>query len=1575
MNTNFRKLFDRVRSALGMKQYRQPLDQLRRFRPIVETLEDRLTPSTSTPQALAVYQALSLTADHIAIELEGAAQSALANSQTIQQAIGSGFLQGVFDQMQTDLAPLVNINFGATPAGGLFGAATDAQFAQKCKDFLRTCVCQKIFARCTTQAASDNASIDNNICTPFQLANLSGAVTYGTTCVRICDEIFVCQLDPCVQEFCIDIYDDDPCVLQNEPLDIQNGIDQGDALVPPVLQNGEQQIEGYIADPSSVTVTQTPTLEFDRADASLASSTTFTLSTAGIVESSNTSIFDPTGTAIQEQVQNNYAANGLVASQDVTLLNADASTNSSYDTTNLNDGSSITVQTVFDAGGLVANQDLTVYNPDGSVVVSVNTTDVEAADNSLATTQGIVTVADGTLSNTYTITNTETAGALSGSVSSASGSAGFQLVGATAAYDPNNHMTSMTSTGYDQGAATGSTTVDGNGDPVTSGGGGSGSTGGGGNTGGGGGGFTGGGGNTGGGGGGGGGNTGGGGYTGGGGGGNTGGGGYTGGGGGDTGGDGGFTGGGDSGGGGDFEFAAVRSTGVFVPAGAMALPSNAPVSNAVAANPPFVGIVGSFFDSDPNAADYSAIITWGDGTASAGIVSSVGAGEFDVFGTHPSAPDVTDRIFVSVTNVKNGDQLFAAQPAALPFTDNFANVGLSSSWATESGQYIALGNEATALDFNTPNVAVLKGVSAADVAQSVGVSSLLSGQSAALVARYHSSGADSSYYYGGITRTGNSYSADIYKSIDGTSTLLTTRPVASSLFNGTGTFRFEVEGSSLRVIVDQGNSHVLVAFTSDTSITAPGTVGLWGSTDATFTNYSTNAVIPTNASLAPSFTDAFAPTPDGQLSTYWHGQVGDLSLANDTATGQTAYNLTTLNGVNQANVAVQAVINVPAGQYAGLVTRYQGTNDQNMYFGMIASSGSGYVAQIYVNHNGVWTLLAPATSVGTVGQGTLLFTTIGSSLQLFWQPAGTTGFKQVASASDSSLTTGSVGIRAGLGAMLANFVATAVTAQNAALPFSENFGAANYSGNPGAQLSSFWQNQVGDLSIVSGKATGQTAYNLATLNGVNQANVSVQAVINVPVGQYAGLVTRYQGTGDQNMYFGMIASTGSGYVARIFVNHNGIWTLLAPAASVGAVGQGTLAFTNIGSSLQLFWNGVMVLSTTDSSLTGGSVGLRVGQGAAAANFSATAVTLQNAALPFTENFGAANYPSNPGAQLSSYWQNQAGDLSLVNGKATGQTAYNVATLNGINQANVAVQAAINVPIGQYAGLVTRYQGTADQNMYFGMIASSGSGYVARIFVNHSGVWTLLAPATSVGTVGQGTLLFTAIGSSLQLFWQPSGTNGFKLVTSATDASLTTGSVGIRVGSGAALAYFTATAVTPQNATLPFNENFSAANYPSNPGAQLSSFWQNQVGDLSLVNGKATGQTTYNLATLNGVNQSDVLIQAVINVPVGQYAGLVTRYQGTGDQNMYFGMIASTGSGYVAKIYVNHNGVWTLLAPAKSVGTVGQGTLQFTTIGSSLQLFWNGVMIISTTDSSLKTGSVGARLGQGAALINFTATGS
>src|SRR5262249_37052194 len=68
---------------------------------------------------------------------------------------------------------------------------------------------------------------------------------------------------------------------------------------------------------------------------------------------------------------------------------------------------------------------------------------------------------------------------------------------------------------------------------------------------------------------------------------------------------------------------------------------------------PFSGMVTSFTDGNPAAAvsDFSATISWGDGTTSPGTISANNAGGFDVSGSHSYVIEGTLAFSVTITDV------------------------------------------------------------------------------------------------------------------------------------------------------------------------------------------------------------------------------------------------------------------------------------------------------------------------------------------------------------------------------------------------------------------------------------------------------------------------------------------------------------------------------------------------------------------------------------------------------------------------------------------------------------------------------------------------------------------------------------------------------------------------------------------------------------------------------------------------------------------------------------------------------------------------------------------------------------
>jgi hypothetical protein len=79
----------------------------------------------------------------------------------------------------------------------------------------------------------------------------------------------------------------------------------------------------------------------------------------------------------------------------------------------------------------------------------------------------------------------------------------------------------------------------------------------------------------------------------------------------------------------------------------------------------FTGQVATFTDADTNAtaADYSALISWGDGSSSAGTVTG-GSGSFVVSGTHTYAEEGSPQVMVTITDVDNASNSATAQSTA-----------------------------------------------------------------------------------------------------------------------------------------------------------------------------------------------------------------------------------------------------------------------------------------------------------------------------------------------------------------------------------------------------------------------------------------------------------------------------------------------------------------------------------------------------------------------------------------------------------------------------------------------------------------------------------------------------------------------------------------------------------------------------------------------------------------------------------------------------------------------------------------------------------------------------------------------
>jgi hypothetical protein len=942
----------------------------------LEELEDRTAPSATPtlPDAtqLALYQGLTSLANDIAVSLQPVVQSAIAGSQSLDQLIGVPFLQSVAGKVEADLAALAKLDIpGASTA--LFGASGDADFADKACDFLRACVRLKVFPRCASDVVDNSVCITPAIPCGIIPNNLAGTVVYATACANICDCVYTCEIAPCVHSLCCDLYDCDSLVFDDA--DLPGLCDPTEIQVTPLIQVEQQAIEGCIADPTAEPpVSQTQSFQLDGADNSPAAAVTFTLTSAGQVENATFAVYAAGGVAMTTGVCD-YANTGLASSETLNVLATNGAMTYSFDTLNLQDGTALTVESLFGANGTVAGQVAGFYNADGSLNSSVTITDTEAGNGSLSTDVGLVTAADGTIVDAFAVSNLENAaGDLTASTVSITDSTDGTDVSATGSYDPGSDgVTDVTATSYVDGTDTGSTAIDGSGDPIDTGG----DSGG---------------------------------YTGGDTGDNSGG--YTGG---DTGGNtGGYTGGETDGGAGFADAQVMRPSqpaGIYVQQGALSLGSNTPARPASAAShSPYAGIIAAFTGTDPNPADYSALIFWSDGSASAGMVSSAAKDQFNLFAAHQKAAGVQPT-FVSITDVANGAHstlVVGGQAASLPYGDTFDGNQLGPTWLTETGGFTVSHNHATGVNATAGDLAVLNGVTASDVQVQANVSFTATGQNAGLVVRYAGSGTGS-FYEGMLVNLGHGMvQSRIYRSINGKLTQIGTSQKFAS--HG-GTMSFLAQGSSLKLFLN-GN---MVATAQDAHLTT-GSAGMRTSAGANLANFQAAAAPPINVTLP--FTDAF--TGSG-LSLAWNDLAGGFAVANNQATGlnNSAPNLAILNGASAADVTLQARVSLTAAQQsAALVARYSAAHGSSMYFGLVQSLGHGkYRAAIYRVVKGVPKLLAAKTILTFAGA--MQFQLTGNKLSLSLDG------KVVLSLSDRSISAaGSVGMQATAGAAFQSFSAT-----------------------------------------------------------------------------------------------------------------------------------------------------------------------------------------------------------------------------------------------------------------------------------------------------------------------------------------------------------------------------------------------------------------------------------------------------------------------------------------------------------------------------------------------------------------------
>lgn len=485
---------------------------------------------------------------------------------------------------------------------------------------------------------------------------------------------------------------------------------------------------------------------------------------------------------------------------------------------------------------------------------------------------------------------------------------------------------------------------------------------------------------------------------------------------------------------------------------------------------------------------------------------------------------------------------------------------LASGWQTAFGNYLTQFNMADGQD--SINIALLTAVQEANVDLSAYVEvQSTAGQFAGLVARYAGNG-NKNFYLGQLTQTTKGTFAQIIKNVNGKATTLKSVPVAS----GTATLRFTVVGQQLRLDVDG----VEVASAIDATFTT-GACGIRSSANA-FLDHFTATTVTTEG----NFNDDFNNTVLGNV---WNSRLGSFTVMNDMLTASSTKltsQLATVAGNAVAEVEVRARVAVYGlNQRAGVVARYTGTGDKNYYLAEIMQTKKGPIARLVKNLNGKLTtlgsvdLLTSDVEISLRASGTTLQLAIDGQVQL--------------TAVDSSFSRGHVGVRLTGPADVDDFAMEVLLTKLGHQTFFE--------GSNGDPIGSAWATLAGNYEYTDGQVAGRDAVNLAVVRGLEASNTRTTAYVTLEAlkGEFASLAARIGGVDNTNMYRATIRHTGTTYVAAIERQIGKVVTTLATVNL--ATGTGLLTFEVNGTHLRLTF-GDVVLSTSDTQLTSGLVGIR-----------------------------------------------------------------------------------------------------------------------------------------------------------------------------------------------------------------------------------------------------------------------------------------------------------------------------------------------------------------------------------------------
>ena len=265
--------------------------------------------------------------------------------------------------------------------------------------------------------------------------------------------------------------------------------------------------------------------------------------------------------------------------------------------------------------------------------------------------------------------------------------------------------------------------------------------------------------------------------------------------------------------------------------------------------------------------------------------------------------------------------------ASLPFSDSFDrpdSSSISPYWTVLTGSAV-IGQDQLLTSYGQTE-AIVNGISATNVNITSNIDLNIDTYTGDFLAGLEARVSGDSEYRATIEYAVNNlypqptlgFEAAISVEVDGVWTQLDTRqwnwPLASGQPTdvGTGNLRFDLDGSELGLYLN----NTLVASADDSSVTGPGTIGIFGSGPVGFSNFAASVFSSDqeNATLSASqpFTDDFN-RPDNAvvLGPSWVQQTGDMAVFNDQLAEMSAGNsVAALLGIAQADVVLSARVNL-----------------------------------------------------------------------------------------------------------------------------------------------------------------------------------------------------------------------------------------------------------------------------------------------------------------------------------------------------------------------------------------------------------------------------------------------------------------------------------------------------------------------------------------------------------------------------------------------------------------------------------------------------------------------------------------